>query len=64
MDEDNCYEYISIAKWPDDHFVCKKCGYDKYCKGRNRIHAVVCDVNMMKVQRQGLLSIKLNFTYT
>ncbi len=33
-DNNACYEYLSIAKWPNDSFLCKKCGYDKYCKGK------------------------------
>ena len=32
--EDICYEYLSKAKWEGDSFSCKKCGYDKYCKGK------------------------------
>jgi hypothetical protein len=32
--EDSCYEYLSRAKWEGDSFSCKKCGYDKYCKGK------------------------------
>ncbi len=30
-DNNACYEYLSIAKWTNDSFLCKKCGYDKYC---------------------------------
>ncbi len=32
--DDACYEYLAKAKWPDDRYVCKKCGMDKYCKGK------------------------------
>lgn len=33
-DEEACYEYLARAKWADDSYTCKKCGYDKYCKGK------------------------------
>lgn len=29
-----CYEYLSKAKWDNGSYVCKKCGYDKYCIGK------------------------------
>lgn len=33
-DDNDCYEYISAIKWPDDKFKCKKCGNDTYCVGK------------------------------
>lgn len=33
-DENACFEYISIAKWANLGYSCKKCGYDKYCQGK------------------------------
>ena len=33
-DDTACYEYLSIAKWPDNNFTCKKCGFEKYCNGK------------------------------
>ena len=33
-DDAACYEYLSIAKWPDNNFTCKKCGFEKYCNGK------------------------------
>lgn len=32
--DDSCYEYIAAIKWEDDQFCCKRCRYDKYCKGK------------------------------
>jgi len=29
-----CYEYIARAKWPSEIYNCKRCGYDKYYKGK------------------------------
>jgi len=29
----DCYEYLSLIKW-EDGFVCRKCNYDKYYKGK------------------------------
>lgn len=34
LNDEQCYEYIAKAKWYNDQFKCKKCGYDKYCKGK------------------------------
>jgi ISXO2-like transposase domain/Transposase zinc-ribbon domain len=31
-DDNACYEYLSLIKW-EDGFVCRKCSYNKYCKG-------------------------------
>jgi hypothetical protein len=33
-DDTACCEYLSIAKLPDNNFTCKKCGFEKYCKGK------------------------------
>lgn len=32
--EDACHEYLSIAKWHSSGYRCKRCGHDKYCKGK------------------------------
>jgi hypothetical protein len=32
-DDNDCYEYISLIKW-EDGFVCRKCNYEKYYKGK------------------------------
>lgn len=32
--DESCYEYLSMIKWMDDKFTCKKCGYTKWCKGK------------------------------
>lgn len=34
QNDEDCYDYLSKAKWDDGNFVCKKCGYDKYCNGK------------------------------
>lgn len=31
--DDACYKYIAAIKWVDVYY-CKKCGNDKYCKGK------------------------------
>lgn len=31
--DEDCLEYLASVKWEDKEFVCKKCGYHKYCKG-------------------------------
>ena len=33
QDDLSCFEYLAAIKWPDDTYVCKKCGNMKYCKG-------------------------------
>lgn len=33
-DDTDCYEYLSLIKWEDDIFSCRKCNYNKYCKGK------------------------------
>jgi len=33
-DDISCYEYLAGIKWPDQSFICKKCGGIKYCKGK------------------------------
>lgn len=33
-DDNACYEYLANAKWPTDNFICRKCFYDKYCRGK------------------------------
>lgn len=32
--DEACYDYLARAKWSDDTYFCKKCGYEKYCKGK------------------------------
>lgn len=32
--DDDCYRYISSIKWKDENYKCKKCGQEKYCKGK------------------------------
>lgn len=32
--DSQCYEYIGLAKWNNTKYICKKCGYDKYCAGK------------------------------
>lgn len=32
--DEDCYQYIADIKWDGDNFICKRCGYDKYCKGK------------------------------
>jgi len=32
--DEACYRYIAAIKWSDKNYKCKKCGNDKYCKGR------------------------------
>jgi len=31
---DDCLRYIANIKWPNNLFVCKKCGNTNYCKGK------------------------------
>ena len=33
QDDPSCFEYLAAIKWPDETYVCKKCGNMKYCKG-------------------------------
>ncbi|MFH2141206.1 MAG: IS1595 family transposase [Bacteroidota bacterium] len=33
-DDDDCYKYLASIKWIDENFLCRKCGSDKYCKGK------------------------------
>ena len=33
-DDISCYEYLASLKWMSEKFKCKKCGNDKYCKGK------------------------------
>jgi hypothetical protein len=33
-DDEACYHYVAGIKWNDNVYKCKKCGNDKYCKGR------------------------------
>lgn len=33
-DDNSCFEYIADTKWTTEDFTCKRCGYDKYCKGK------------------------------
>lgn len=33
-DDSSCYEYIASLKWEGEDFKCKKCGNDKYCRGK------------------------------
>lgn len=32
--DEQCYEYIAQAKWKNTTYLCQKCGYDKYYKGK------------------------------
>lgn len=32
-DNSSCYEYLASIKW-DKGYKCKRCGYEKYCKGK------------------------------
>jgi len=34
QNDEDCYEYLSKAKWDNGNFICKKCGYNKYCNGK------------------------------
>ena len=33
-DDASCYEYLATLKWGDETFVCKKCKYTKFYKGK------------------------------
>jgi len=33
-DDSSCYEYLAAVKWAGNKYKCKKCGNDKYCKGK------------------------------
>jgi hypothetical protein len=30
----DCYKYLSEIKWGDNSYRCKRCGYEKYGKGK------------------------------
>lgn len=32
--DERCYEYLSRIKWEDEKYICKKCSYAKWCKGK------------------------------
>lgn len=32
---DDCYKFLTKIKWPDESFVCRKCGSTKFYKGRS-----------------------------
>lgn len=32
--DEDCYQYLAAIKWPDDRYVCKRCGNTNYCKGK------------------------------
>jgi hypothetical protein len=34
QDDAACFEYLTAIKWPDEAYVCKKCGHTKYCIGK------------------------------
>jgi len=34
QDDAACFEYLAAIKWPDEAYVCKKCGHTKYCIGK------------------------------
>ena len=40
-DDEACFKYLTILKWPNNHFVCRKCGNTKYSKG-NSPHSRRC----------------------
>ena len=31
----DCYKYLATIKWPNESFICKKCGNTKFHKGRS-----------------------------
>jgi hypothetical protein len=33
QDDIGCYKYLADIKWPNEGYVCKKCGNTKYCQG-------------------------------
>jgi len=33
-EEVDCYRYLASIKWDESHYICSKCGYLKYCKGK------------------------------
>lgn len=33
-DDIDCYKYLASIKWIDEKYCCRKCGNDKYCKGK------------------------------
>lgn len=33
-DDVDCYKYLASIKWNNENFYCRKCGNDKYCKGK------------------------------
>jgi len=34
--DEDCLEYLSELKWSDNIYTCRKCGCDRYCKGRTQ----------------------------
>lgn len=32
--DEDCYRYLSLIRWPDENFSCKRCNYNKYCSGK------------------------------
>ena len=34
--DEDCLEYLSELKWSDNLYTCRKCGCDRYCKGRTQ----------------------------
>jgi len=34
-DDSNYYQYLAAIKWPSVIYTCQKCGYTKYCIGKN-----------------------------
>jgi hypothetical protein len=30
----SCYKYLAAIKWLNEKFICRKCRYTKYCKGK------------------------------
>lgn len=33
-EEADCYKYLASVKWTDGTYICKKCEYNKFCKGK------------------------------
>lgn len=42
----DCYEYLSLIKW-ENGFVCRKCNYEKFYKGKISFQSDAYGVNTM-----------------